>query len=470
MKKHLLILLLLAMQLHSHTAKAQACPNGDFENWNVRAYSEPDSSWYTSNSQSLSKEDTLTVWPVAGFSNQAIHIQTAIVGTDTLQAYITNTQGDPTAGKGGVPYSQSPTTITGYYRYNLPVNDSAVLIVVFKKAGTPISEDIFKIRNATGSVATFTAFSFTLSSLPVTPDSVIVAAASSNVFGTGLQSGSWLELDQVEFAGTSITQALPGGSFDLWTPDTLFTPVSWSVGQAGPAGGGVVRSTTHYGGNYSVRLTSQPSGGGGGPVSPAQITTGIFQPNSGPAGGLPYTRMTDTLSGYYMYTPSGTDTGHVNVSLSAAGSMAGGGMYNFTTAASWTYFMMPIMASTTPDSMRIDVQSSSFSATTPGSVLYLDHMQLKSNPLPNVGVQSIPEAAQAVTAYPNPANDILNIKLDNMSGTTTISLTDMMGRILDKTATTATLVTFPIQTLPTGMYIYEVVNNGNITRGKFIRQ
>ena len=471
MKQLLLLTLpLLAMQLHVNNAQAQACPNGDFENWNVKAYSQPDSMWYTSNPKSLSQADSLTVWPVTGFSGQAIHIQTAIVGTDTLQAYISNTNSDPQSGKGGVPYSQQPTAITGYYRYNMVAGDSATIIVVFKKSGTPIALNTYKISNATGSVSTFTQFSLPLSTLAIAPDSVIVAAASSNVMANIFHSGSWLELDQVEF---TTSQPLPGGSFNTWMPDTLFAPVSWAVGQSGQNGNGVLRSPLHYSGNYSIELTSQASGGGGGgPVSTAQITTGVFSPNSGTVGGLPYTLTTDTLTGYYMYTPAGTDTAGIQVNLYHTGSMVGGNGYYFFAAPSWTYFSIPFSASSTPDTMRIDVKSGSFFATVPGSVLHLDYMQLKSHPLPPVAVNNIGSASGKVIAYPNPANDVLNISYDNTPAPMSAKLYDVMGKTLDSRnyTTPTSIISFPVAYLPSGLYFYEVTINGNTTRGKFLKK
>ena len=466
MKK--LTLLMLPM-LFAIGAKAQDCPNGDFENWNSKNYSTPDSMWYTSNPQSLAQADSLTVWPVTGHTGQAVHIQSAIIGTDSLQAFIANTNGNPISGQGGVPYTQQPTAITGYYRYNMVAGDSALLIVIFKKAGATIAFNMFKISNSTGSLSTFTAFSLPLASLAIAPDSVIIAAASSNLAANVLHSGSWLELDQLEF---TTSQPIPGGSFDVWLPDTLITPMNWALQSGGPTGSGVSRSAIHYADNYSIKLVSQANtGGGGGAVFPATISTGKFAQHCGPIGGLPYTRTADTLTGYYMYTPSGTDTAHLNISLSAAGSPIGGIGYNFTPAATWTSFSVPFSVVSTPDTMRIDVASSSFSASTPGSILYLDYMQLKSQQLPPAIVKSI-IISNKVVAYPNPVNDVLNINCANATGVVTAKIYDMMGKTLDSKSSNAapTVVTFTVGYLPAGIYLYEVTNNGETTRGKFSKQ
>lgn len=469
MKKVLLFLLPAMMAMN---AKAQDCPNGDFESWATHPYNTPDSGWYTSNPESLTKADSLTVWPVAGVSGQAIHIQTAIIGTDTLQAYVVNTLGDPKNGSGGVPYSQQPTTITGYYRYNMVGNDSAIMIIEFKKSGAVISTTQFAFRNVSGSMPTFTAFSFPLTSIPVIPDSVVIACASSNLPGSGLQSGSWLEIDELAFGGTGITQPIPGGSFDGWTAQSVDVPNGWAVGTHGSNGSGVNRSTLHNSGSYSLQLTTQAkSGGGGGVVDCGEVTTGYYTPNNGPTGGLPYTLMSDTLTGYYMYTPVGADTGWVSVTLTASGSTVGGTNHNLFAASTWTYFEMPFSAFSTPDSIRIDIQSGSWNAALPGSVLNVDYLQLKSQPLPPLGVKEVP-APVSVMAYPNPVNDVLNIRLNNITDNITTTVYDMMGRILDsRSYTTApSVISLPVGNLPAGIYFYEVMNNNKTTRSKFVKE
>ena len=461
--------------MQSKSAHAQACPNGDFENWNVTPFTQPDSMWYTSNPQSLLEADSLTVWSVAGFSGQAVHMESAVVGTDSLMAYITNGVGNPMQAQGGVPYSQEPTAITGYYRYNMVAGDSAVIFVLFKSAGAPVSISSFKISNATGSLSTFTAFSLPLSSFSGTPDSVIVAATCSNILTGGpIHPGSWLELDQLEF---TTSQPIPGGSFNTWIPDSLFDPANWNVGNSGSNGSGVYRSERHYSGSYSVELVSQPSGGGGQAVSPAFMSTGTIPIGNGgsdnPTGGLPYTRTTDTLTGWYEYIPAGADSGAIQVNLYAAGASVGVNGGYFTAASSWTYFSLPFNASSTPDTMRIEVYSSIGNNTIPGSALYLDYMQLKSQPLPLLGVNTLTAGTNSVTAYPNPANDILNIRFnDPVTGPMSAKIYDMTGRVIDEANydIPAPIVTFHVGYLPSGMYFYEVTNNGNTIRNKFVKE
>ncbi|HXP48840.1 MAG TPA: hypothetical protein VN922_02740, partial [Bacteroidia bacterium] len=251
MRKTLLILSILAQaQLFG-----QAVPNGGFESWTSTPYNEV-SGWYSSNPQSLSMMGIANVTKVTGFSGSAVHLQTYISGQDSNFAYVSNSPGDPTQGQGGVPYSQKPTGITGYYRYNLPVHDSALLLVIFKKSGSIINTYIFKIHG-TGSLTTFTSFNYTFTpALTITPDSIIVAAASSNAIqNIGVQNGSWLEIDQLAFAGA--TQAIPGGNFDTWNSFAFDSPNGWQVETNGKGTSGVSKTTSSYSGTYALSLVSQ---------------------------------------------------------------------------------------------------------------------------------------------------------------------------------------------------------------------
>lgn len=81
------------------------------------------------------------------------------------------------------------------------------------------------------------------------------------------------------------------------------------------------------------------------------------------------------------------------------------------------------------------------------------------------------EAKPIVETYPNPASDILNVKLSNL-GAGKISVTDLTGRVL-LSATFAennSLLGLPVQQLGSGAYLIRVEGNkGSLTR-KFLKQ
>lgn len=462
MKKTLLIAALFA------TARlfGQALPDGDFESWNSTPFSEPNG-WFTSNPQSISMLDSVNVTEITGYSGNAIHMHTIIKGNDTDFAYITNTPGDPTKARGGVPYSQMSTGLSGYYRYNLPGNDTAIIIVIFKKNGSVIGMYTDKIRG-TGSQPSWTSFNFTFTpALATTPDTMIIASASSNaISNVGVQNGSWLDLDQLVFSGPS--SAIPNGNFDTWTAYSFNVPVGWSEQYNGNGLPGVNKSTNKYAGTYAVSLQTQADNNGG--PSQSALTTGKIT-NSGPVGGQPYTLMNDTLTGYYEYTTTGSDSGQVGVTLTKNSSIVGGIYTDLKPAATWTYFSIPFNAFTAPDTIRIDLISSVWSNNaTIGSTFLVDNLSLKSSPL---GVASFTPTVSANKTYPNPAKDELNIQLSSkVNGAVNVTIYDMTGRVVKENDITAnsSLLQINISGLYPGVYFYKL-NTGNYsTMNKFVKE
>jgi hypothetical protein len=455
MKKKLLFIFALAFQSGLF---AQAVPNGTFEGWTTVPYNDP-TGWTDANFRDVPQMGSPTISRVSGFSGFGVRVETIIAGADTSESYAINTGNpcnDPPNWVGGVPYNQLPTAITGYYRYSLPANDSALLIVIFRKSGVHVGDNYIKIKG-TGSQLTWASFSFPLS-CSVTPDSMIIAFASSNKMNNGLsQNGSFLELDNLAFAGTTLP--IPNGNFESWTPASYDIPNGWASG-----GPGVSRSATSYAGTYALKLQTTVDCG----PRIAQLTTGHYTPFSGPAGGLPYTNMSDTLCGYYKYTAVGTDSAAIMVTLTNSGSPVGGNNRVLAPAATYTYFQIPVSAFTAPDTMRIDIQSSSnWSAAMAGSVLYIDQLYLKSNPLGIVELNKLMSSH-----YPNPSTDFLNIRLNNSSaGRIEVSVYDATGRLIAaEYQVVQNGVTLKTADLSPGIYIYEIRTLNGVARERFIRQ
>lgn len=450
-----------------------ALPNGDFETWAIKYYAHPDTGWVNSNAQSVPADDTLTVWQVPGFSGQAVHIQTVIMGVDTFRSFIANIPGNLLNPHGGIPYTQQPTAMVGYYRYNILAGDTALVWVRFKKAGSIVSSDTMKIY---GSGAAFTPFTMPLS-LSMVPDSMIIVASSSNVLnhnGFGMASGSWLELDQLAFSGPGVTQIIPGGSFDHWTPDTLQNPAGWVVLQGGGPSTGVSRTTDFYSGSYAVQLITQPGGAGPGGARPGAITTGHFNAGGPPSGGLPYTGTTDTLVGYYKFSTTGTDSGLINVTLSLTGTgNVGGGRISLPAASGYTYFSLPISATTAPDTMRIDISSSKVgpgSSAVAGSTLKVDKLLLRLH-TPTLAVNGMTRRNNLLV-YPDPAKDVLNISFDEaVNDAVGVKIYDAQGKTMMNNTYIGVGATLqlPVKDLVAGIYFYEISYNGKTVRDRFVR-
>ena len=333
-------LLTMAFIAASGAAYAQVIPNGNFEDWSTQSYDEPNT-WFTSNREAPGLN---SVSKVTGFSGSAIKIETKADPNnqgDFIGGFISNTEGDPTEGQGGVPFSQQPTAITGKIMANMVGNDTALLLVVFKKNGTVTSMNVFKLsgKNQT----TFTDFSFPIS-LSAAPDSVVIACASSNLIAeTGIEVGSSITIDNLAFTGPGVTQTIPNGTFDQWTTITTNMLADWDYFN----NDALTRVTVKYKGTYALKMETKDFGDGN--VGPGFISNG--NNNSG----LPYTNTVDTLIGWYKYSTPGNDSGSVSISLSKNGIGIGGAFKVLNPTATYTYFEMPIFTMSAPDSLRISI-------------------------------------------------------------------------------------------------------------------
>ena len=475
-----LLLLLPFMTLLACVASAQI-NNPDFETWTAGSYSTPDSNWYTSNPISVSRlgipNDSANVG--ANATPHGIKLQTLITTSpaDTQIAYISNTPYNPFSGLGGQPYSSLVTQLTGYFKnYEFQNNDTSILIVYFKKAGAVISRDTLKFG---GSNPNWTFFTKNLHlGTSVTPDSVIIAAISSNILLNGGIGASWLALDQLAFAGLSSVQPIVGGTFDgaAKTINTN-TPNNWSSEGGGLFGSGISQAAPGQHANYAIQLVTSPSGGGQGGLfpAPAAVSSGMPMHGGGsiPVTGLPYSYSgADTLMGYYKYTPIGNDSGVVTVTLIKNG-LPVGVPYSFYASANASYTQFKLgwgTPSLTPDSIRIDIASSHLAAK-PGSTFIVDNLSLKSQG--SSAVNNVYFATNNITVYPNPANSTLNVHFNEPSnGNVNVRLYDVTGKTMfeKEYGSTSGTLNIPVSQLPSGMYFYEVRDNSFISRSKFIKE
>lgn len=445
----------------SSISMAQSIKNGSFENWSVTAIDNP-VGWLTTNTERGGEISEITVKKVPGQMGSAIQLITETTGTDTIFGFFNLSPGDPEAGEGGIPYSQKPDSITGYYKCDIKAGDTALLLVVFKKAGAVVSTDMFKF---TGTKTNFVRFAFKLT-LNTTPDSLIIAAASSNAIdNVGVKPGSTITFDELAFKGTGVTQAIPNGNFDSWTTDTLAKAIDWYAG-----GLGISRTNDVYKGNYATVLTTQDYGNGF--VSGAVLSNGELSQQGGfPKGGAAYSSLNDTLVFYYKYIPNGTDTAAVGVNLFKNGSIIGGSGVNLMPTSAYTRIEVPITAGVAPDTMVLIFVSSNYpgESTNAGSKLYIDEVQLKSQPL-NTGIFTIAKNNMGITAYPNPVADVLTIEINN-TGNNTVQITDMLGRVITQQNNINNHLQLDTQNWPQGLYLVTITTDtGLVSSGKVIKK
>ncbi len=280
---------------------------------------------------------------------------------------------------------------------------------------------------------------------------------------------SMLSISNIDNAQT--IRYIPNNDFEMWDSMTVI-PTGWTAdtshgGKSSPARG-LYRSDDHVSGNYSVELVSQPSPGF------TFITSGKFDKLGHLSGGLPYQLSKDTLTGYYKYPIiAGADTAKIDVFLQKDGKIdsASSNSYLFSQSASWTYFELPINSGITPDTIRIDIYPSKSVKLHIGSNLYIDDLQLKSQPHTS-GLFNPAQKTFAITAFPNPVQNQLNIRFLGIAPIKSeMKIYNSEGRLLidNELNEGSSTITVPIDQLSAGLYYYEITTNGSIVRNKFVK-
>ncbi|MDQ3109735.1 MAG: T9SS type A sorting domain-containing protein [Bacteroidota bacterium] len=445
---------------------SQAIGNGGFEYWNSSTTDMP--VYYPQNSNPTAlilglPANTLKIAdPQQG--TYAIQLNTVANATDTLLSYITN--GDPGTGAGGIPYNQHPVTLTGYYKSNIMPGDTGFILVIFKEAGVVLSYDGFAfygVQNA------YTPFSIALT-IPAlaNPDSIVFAAASSNAFiGSGIP-GSMLQLDNLTFTGVASQPIMMNGSFENWTSVNTSRPIQWST-----AGDIVNLTTDAHSGSYALTLNTFAAGPNY--PSPSYASNGYFPPNAAPAGGRPYSLMTDTLFGWYKFIPAGIDSATIAIETTFQGTSVGGNFMALAPASVYTFFAMPFSSFSTPDTLRL-LMASSFDDINPsniGSVFKLDDLYLKSS-LTGTGPEISWNTFGKVSVYPNPSNEDCWIEFDNNGNSPLVmTITDELGKTISETIITEAghqQQHIDTSVLAKGSYILTLTQDGKRTNRKIVVQ
>jgi hypothetical protein len=377
MKKHLLSILAV---ISASCMFGQSIPNGGFESWTINTYENP-VGFQSSNYQFMNGGVQAGVNAVkttdAYHGSYAIKL-TTVAGTGTNVAFAYFADGDPGKNppRGGVPYAQKPSGIRLYYKSNIIAPDSALVLVCFKKAGASIGTYIYKI----GSTQTaYTLFNKTFSpALSVNPDTIVIAAASSNAFANFGLAGNSIQIDSISFTGVTSQPVNFNGDLENWQTFQDDRLNGWNLR------GGYQQSTDVYSGNYAIELqTSIPTFGGGG-LEAGEAGTGQ---NNGPtvSGGFPYTNMVDTMVFYYKYIPADpTDQGEMYIMFKKNGTQFSQTFNALAISPSYQKVSVTFSLSMAPDSVNFYFRSSKYPYLNSyaGSDLKVDNMYLASQKIP----------------------------------------------------------------------------------------
>lgn len=440
-------------------------PNADFENWTTVSYDNLDG-YLSENVNNLSLVGSaLTIKSTDAYQgNYSLRMETQANGSDTLYGYITSGQFGLS---NGVAYSQTPDSIVGYFKCDVQQGDSAGIVLIFSNSGIAISYDTYPF---VGTQNNWTRFAFPIN-LAATPDSVFIGAASSNAINEiGITPGSWLMLDSVHFVGSGITQQLPNMDFENWTNFSFEDPDSWSTANVFTSADTVYSATKtmdSYSQSYALRLeniasTNQFSG---------LATNGYFGSSNFLLGGQPFSSTVDTLVGHYKFLPSGVDSAGMLLVFYQAGNLFSLSLEYFPPSPTYTPFEIPFSLLQTPDTMRIDISSSSNDSI--GSVLYVDGLALKSI---LTSLDDKNKLVEGLSVYPNPAINQLNVKWKKSNSTNlTIELIDGLGRVYSRQESLANsaeeVLQFGLEGLSSGIYFLRFKGGeGELFHRRFIKQ
>jgi hypothetical protein len=123
-----------------------------------------------------------------------------------------------------------------------------------------------------------------------------------------------------------------------------------------------------------------------------------------------------------------------------------------------------------PDTLRIQVMSTAypFDEAASGSTLYIDNLQLSSQPLFTELLRMDPPG----NAYPNPAVALIHVPLpSNYKGDVHVLVFDEVGS-LAKTYNfhqPESILRLPLDDLAPGNYLYEVRSSDWLYGGKFVK-
>lgn len=466
--KNLTFTVLLAFIAIGAFAQQIAVPNGNFESWNSSTFDYP-RYYESSNSEVLRNKLPFNAEKStsAYHGSYALKLTSVANSKDSMFGYIINgsTEDEPDKWHGGAPISGTPTGIRGYYKATLTAGDTALVLVAFSKAGVNIGTYVHKIYNQASSYSLFT-YNFS-PALSQTPDSVVFAVVSSNPFLNKMITGTVLYIDSVSLTGIATQPPLLNGDFELWDSKTFDEPQKWyaEYGRQMPQ----LKTTNAYKGQFAARLETVADDHHGNPVARGgYLSTGYYPENCNPCnqiGGYPFTRMSDTLSFWYKYTPTAGGKAIVRAVLKKNGNQIWSNDVMLTATSTYTNKELPItnFGMQTPDTIIIEIQSNIWEDSTlnhVGSVLMIDEIQLKSEPLKTGILKSF--SYRGARVYPNPAGDYLNINFDGttpMPGTKLL-IVNAIGQTLLAQELDAGNTEIDIRGLQKGVYFYLIESPG----------
>jgi hypothetical protein len=381
---------------------------------------------------------------------------------------------------GGTPFTERPDSIKMFCKYTIVAGDTAFILVLLKKQGTPICYEWIPIAGGHAAVNTFTQITrkITYSDTNKThmPDSLIVGVICSNPNNNGTWPvGDTLIVDDISFSGA--TTAIPNATFEAWDSRMSYTARGWyGVTSNSDTSFSMKRTTDKFAGTYAVLVQSSVSSADTmyGVAATTPLKDSITNKPS-----FPVSQHYENFSFAYKYLPQNGDTMKVNAGLYKNHVEIGWASYSSAAKDSvWKQVTVPINynnQSTTiiPDSATIFLSAMGSDHPRGNSMLYVDNLAFIATNI-IVKPMSLSSGSVRFSAKQSANSRQLTIQFQlNTSDHVLIRVVDMAGRqineLVNRTiAKGAYTFSFDASHLSKGAYVIQKVSGGSMETSKII--
>jgi len=401
-------------------------PNFSFENWTEQHILYPDG-WEFRNG-------IITQCTTACQNNYALKIQNDTLSSSSPGSILLGRTFDHGQTiEGGIPFNSRPDSVMGCFNFDIPDNDTALMLVVLKKQGIHLSYEWFEIIGS--SHGDFVEVKFPIHySQPGIPDSLIIGFTCADVFQMlpQLSYSSYLIVDNVRFIGTN--ESFYNNDFEIWDTLNFKTLDAWAYpGMNGPnyltgqSNHPVMQTTDAQNGNFAVMLHSC--------LSPPDTMPGLVV--TGTRSDIPNFRVNARhtyLTGFYKFFPVNNDTMTVHLVMFKNQNMIGyASLYVSEEVADYSPFYAEIQYfsgydTVVPDSSSIQIRA--FNNRPLGfSTLYIDNLSFDGffSGLKNPAI-ALPNNFD-FSIYPNPFCESATVSFSlNNDENISVRLFDLSGR------------------------------------------
>jgi hypothetical protein len=348
MNKHIPYIILLTVICLG--IQAQNVPNGGFEEWETNLLFEEPEMWKSSNTEAIFSQIVTVEKSTQNYSGDFSLYLFSTNSMDGIEfgyslcnATVTDgSEPDNIQYEGGFPVTAAPDSIYGYFKYNINENDSALILVSFKKNGEIIGQDYFFL---TGTQNNFVLKGFDIMDFVEIPDTATVGFASS--FPDNPTAGNSLFVDSIWFSGPD---SIPNSDFEVWNTLTYSDPLHWMTSNVLQAFAGTSASATKtsdaHSGDWAIQIESKIT------LVPSdhQFDTNIYgylfswdeNHHYQEYSYFPIDFNPGMLQGYYKFAPVENDTAYILIQLKDnVGEIYGGGTI-LLPADEYTLFSVPL--------------------------------------------------------------------------------------------------------------------------------